>query len=286
LKNLLAGSEKAMEVIAKNSRLFRDYSLDPLDKSGSAAARLLESNLDEVICGLADAHAWIAGELAYGPCDELKAAATVLVKSIQLIVPCRFDHGIVSGVRAHKLDGNATIIDLPCALATVAEIVMAGVDDRETSFRPRENDNHYPDGTRLLPAPPEFGIGTTREECEAIRESLERKFNPAGWRHLRERVDDYMITRFIDKTFGKTREAKVRTAAIELANQSGRNSSFYLIYRLPSDEQSRREMIDGLRELKKDYPALVLLGLTDDPDFENQERTQFGRFRNLLPKRS
>jgi hypothetical protein len=95
-----------------------------------------------------------------------------------------------------------------------------------------------------------------------------------------------MYRRFVDAggAVDQQREARIGNAAIELKNQSTR-SSYYLLYRLPADEAARRELEEGLRGLKRDYPPLIILGLTRDPDVETRERTDFGPFSLMLPIR-
>lgn len=285
LCGLLRSSPMALDTIEQRSSLLRNARLDPANRAGSAAARIMELGLEDVIRGFADAHAWLLEELEYAQDDGMLRARDVLVKAIQLIAPCLFDHGVVNGMRAQRLAGqDAAILAVPCVLATVAEIVMAGMEDRPTSFRPRENEQHYAEGTHLLPSAPESGIGGGAREREAVRESLRRKFSVGGWRELRGRVDDYLFTRFVDGPARQDARQNIERTAAELA-VSARRHSYYMIYRLPEDEASRRELEDGLRELKRDYPALVVLGLTDEHEIEVRERTLFGPLRNMLPRR-
>jgi hypothetical protein len=51
-------------------------------------------------------------------------------------------------------------------------------------------------------------------------------------------------------------------------------------------KRARRELQDGLCQLKKDYPALIFLGLTDDFDVEVAERDVYGLLRLMLGRKS
>jgi hypothetical protein len=236
--------------------------------------------------GLSDAHDAIVDELRYQDSSDLTAAAEILADALQLAVPYLFDSGVASGLRAHMLDPQAAILEIPCALSTVAEVVMAAVEDRETRFLPPESDGQYPDGTRLLPHPPESGIGSSKQDSEAIRQALTGKFQPGEWGTLRHTVDDYFFKAFVHARGGpdRTRQERIKMTSIEIENVSRRHR-YYMVYYLPKDDARRRELEDTIRQLKNDYPAIVFLALTDDFEIEQMERRTYGRFTHLLRRK-
>lgn len=209
------------------------------------------------------------------------------MKAAQLVAPCLYDEGAINAIGALRNDPDTAIVAVRCYFPTVAEIIMAGYDNRATDYLPRQSDVHHPEGKRLLAAPPEAGIAGLTAQRAAINDALIRKFSPGTWSKLRTQISDYMYRRFIDPSSAVEEKGKqrIREVAAELAVQSSRHS-YYLLYRLPDDEEARREMEEGLREIKRDYPSLVILGLSRDPETAIRERSDFGPFRLMLPLRS
>src|SRR5271166_515360 len=231
LVQTLKSSPRAIAAIADQSGLADDQAAPTNATEEAVAAQLLGCHLADAVAGIRKAYDFIEDERKYGESAELKDAAEVLSGAVQLVAPCLYDDGVVAAIRAHGRDQDVTIFEVPCFFPTVAEIVMAGVDNRATEFLPRESEIHYPEGRRQLPAPPETGIGEVAKQSEAIREGLTRKFSPGGWRSLRPQIDDYVYRRFVDAggAVDQQREARIRNSAIELKNQSSR-SSYYLLY--------------------------------------------------------
>jgi hypothetical protein len=285
LVQILTSSARAIAAIVYENGLVDAQGASVQPTADAVATQLLRCHLADAVAAIRKAYDFIEREREYAESAELKGATEALSRAVQLVAPCLYDDGVVGAIRANRADQDITIFEVPCFFPTVAEIVMAGVDNRATEFLPRESEIHYPDGRRQLPAPPEAGIGGAREQQEAIREALTRKFSPGGWGGLRRQIDDYLYQRFVQGAVDRAEEVRIRNAAIELKNQSTR-SSYYLLYRLPADEQARRELEEGLRGLKRDYPALIILGLTGGAEVETRDREEFGPFRSMLPMRS
>ena len=270
-----------VEMIAERSGLFNTASKPTAE---DVVTRLLTCSLRDVIAGLAKVSDWIRDERQFNPSDDLAKVAEIIEVMIRGIAPALFDEGIINRVRAHKHDVSLTICEIPCRLHTVAEIVMAGVDNRSAEYYPRQDDTQYPHGTRHLPPPPECGIAGAEQQRQAIRDMAIRKFVPGGWGTIRREIDDYMIKR-VDPALltDRTYEDKVKFAASELRNLS-RQHSYYLLYKLPADALARRKMEEGLRELRRDFRPLVLLALTDSADVISREIDEFAPFRDVLRK--
>jgi len=222
LVQILTPSSRAITAIVDESGLASDRGGGPGQaRAESVATQLLGCHLADAVAGIRKAHDAIETDRSYGDTAELKGAAEVLSRAVQLVAPCFYDDGVVGAIRAHRGDHEITIFEVPCFFPTVAEIVMAGVDNRATEFLPRESEIHYPDGRRQLPAPPEAGIGGAAEQHQAIRDAPTRKFSPEGWSGLRGRIDDYMYRRFVDAggAVDQQSEARIRNAATELRNR-------------------------------------------------------------------
>ena len=221
LVQILTPSSRAITAIVDESGLADDQGGPAQATAESAATQLLGCNLADAVTGIRKAHDAIETDRSYGETAELKGAAEVLSRAVQLVAPCLYDDGVVGAIRAYRRDQEITIFEVPCFFSTVAEIVMAGVDNRATEFLPRQSEIHYPDGKWQLPAPPEFGIGGAAEQHQAIRDAPTRKFSPEGWSGLRGRIDDYMYRRFVDAggAVDQQSEARIRNAATELRNR-------------------------------------------------------------------
>jgi hypothetical protein len=123
----------------------------------------------------------------------------------------------------------------------VAEIFMAGADDRRARFRPCEHDHEFPPGVLSLAHPPHAGLGGDRR-YEAMRLGLSGKLSVGEWEANSQLVDDVLIERFVATTGSAdlTKEQKVAAAAIQLESVS-RRGRYYLTCRLPMNDKARGE---------------------------------------------
>jgi len=277
----LGKSPKAIESIRETGGVAEAMTAEAL------AACLLDMTDPEQVAGvLHDAYDALETECEVTDTPELRTALAAIEEAVQYVVPCQCDIGVVETIRTNALVG-ATLVEIDCALAMVAEIFMAGAESRRTQFRPREHENDFPEGQRQLPEPPHAGIKGQDRRRDDIREGLTRKYQVGTWNQTRNQIDDLLIERFA-ATSGpseKTREQSIKAAAIQLRSVS-RRGHYYLISRLPANESARAELLSGLNALAFDYPALVILLLLGDGDVENQERVRFGHLQQMLPKRT
>lgn len=282
LARIFAASPRAVAAVASRGGLPENAGAGQPD-AATTASGLLGCSLVAAVACIQKAYDAIEIERNDGEIAELKGAAETLGKAAQLLVPCLYDDGLVNGIRALRKDGDVGIVELPCFFPTVAEIVMAAIDNRATEYLPRKSETHFPEGKWHLPVPPELGIASAVAQRAAIEESLIRKFTLGGWTSLHKQIDDYFY-QFVDRSHAVERSDADRVRAVnsELTLLS-RSHSYYLLYKLPADPQARSEMEAGLRELKSIYPWLFVLGLTDDPNMEIHERDTFGPFRMMLP---
>jgi hypothetical protein len=252
-----------------------DNSADPAER---IAKRLLNAAVEDAIRACKSAHK------ALGPGSAQSAISAV----IQVIVPAIYDLGTVEAYRAPRA-GAAALFSLPAANATVAEIIMAGVDRRETLYCPREREDHFPKGRLSLPEPPEGGFDEDGSNAvEALAKHLGDKF---CWRQaddLLRAVDDFVAKRFSGAaSSGASKEHRMQAAAWEIEYQATENGrTHYLLLVPPDDEEGRAKMEIMSGELRKRYPGLAVIAL-DPKGLGAASQFQLLRpFIDLLPMKS
>ncbi len=178
LAKMLGGSREAVVALSEQKPLGIGDEMVGLDDGQRAnwlAGRLLQTDIRTVISTLRAAHRSLCEEDS-DRADPSRRAADILVKVSQVIVPALYDYGIVHWVGSHREDGSAALVPLPVSTITVAEIIMAAVDGRETKYYPRQHEEDQPLAELNLPYPPECGIFANLEKTtQAAHEHLRRK---------------------------------------------------------------------------------------------------------------
>jgi hypothetical protein len=293
LAGILQKSPFAISALEENGNLLDGAKLDPRNKAGNAARRLLDVvsrlPLADIIQSFRDARNWAMNRKGYKEDSEPIIAVSVLEEAVQWIVPYRFNREATSRLRAYMRDPQAVVLDVPCCLSTVMEVAVASAENRKTEFIPRGRQYHYPDGKRLIAHPPECGIGALEKENEARQEFLVEKFRPGGAEkpspsQLRHTFEDQLISMFVEQPHSivRSRESQLRYAAIEFDN-AAKVHRFYTIIDVPKDDAARRAQEDRLRKTKDVFSKLLILGRAGDEDIEANERSVFGPFRDMLP---
>lgn len=208
--------------------------------------------------------------------------AGVVAKLVQFLLPAIYDQGVITAVRSRKYDIDAVLLELPASIRTVAEVIMAGVDRRETRYRRYSNDQEgLPEGIYSLPAPPESGFDSSGA---AFQSNLHRHFkNQYGLTNtdpLRGEWDAYMIRRFrmSERERSRTQEIKDIADRLDFLARK-RGTTYYFLTDPPADEQARDAHRRFIGALKKDYPAVVFLQLNDNWEMErNEKKTLYGFF--------
>jgi hypothetical protein len=146
-----------------------------------------------------------------------------------------------------------------------------------------------PRGERNRPAPPIGGIDDDRAKLSSLRSDLDGKLAAGMWQPVRGRIDDFMFERLVETSAALPMNSaqKVSWAATQLDRISadGRGR-YYITCRLPADPKAREEVKNGLKELSRDYPSLVILKLTGDADIQIKELETFGDLSNMLPTKT
>lgn len=288
LANLLGCSAAATDSLVEQLGIEDDLlGLDDRQKGHQLAERLLETDVRIAINALRAAHR--ALQANDGGVSEQNAPAAVLVKIAQLIVPALYDYGTVKWVGGQRGGGGAALVPLPAGIKTVAEIIMAGVDGRETRFRPREHEEEPPEGELSLPHPPECGIFHSIERARtAAHDHLSQKFCLDEVKNFRRRIDDGLFASYKPgpgEPEIKLAEQRIRAIANQLRRtQQDNGETFYMVFYLPEDEAERNAMLTLIQSLKEDYgEAILFLGLNPDFEQREQEKDLFYPFYRMLP---
>lgn len=294
LARMLVGSREVVDALSEQKQLgIRDemVGLDDGQRANWLAGRLLQTDIRTVISTLRAAHRWLCGEGGdhSGPSGR---AADILVKVSQVIVPALYDYGVVHWVGSHRGDGSAALVPLPVSTITVAEIIMAGVDGRETRYYPRRHDEDQPVGELNLPHPPECGIFANLDKTTAAEhEHLCRKLClEEDATKFRRQIDDGLFALY--KPGPGEPEIKLPRQRIQaITNQLRRTQrdkgvTFYMVFRLPDDEDEKNAMLNMIQSLKGDYKeAILFLGLNYSFDQQEEEKDLFYPFYRMLPMR-
>ncbi|MBF0614463.1 MAG: hypothetical protein G8237_04120 [Magnetococcales bacterium] len=124
--------------------------------------------------------------------DVSKVASQILC----LMVPIRLPHQDLHDVRAQMADPEKVLIALNTASKTVAEFIMAGVMEREASFRQSAGDTHA-SGRTAVPLGPESG---RVDIVDVFFSSIEDQ--------MIEEILDNNIRNIVDKMTGLDKEGK------------------------------------------------------------------------------
>jgi hypothetical protein len=256
------------------------------DKAEILARALLITPLDEVINALGEARLTLNERIETGDDAEVVEATTaldVLAEASHAVMPFLFDFGVVRDAR-DKVAKGLELIDLPAGIDTVAELVMASVDERKAEFRERR----FPDdatGKRALPAPPEGG----RDDrvSKAFMDYMRGKFSHDQLPAFRKAIDDY-LARFLQTSPippGGDPKAHTQLVADEYERERIRNRGkrYYFIFRVPEEEHARRALANMIEELRKTYPAVACVGLSTRAEQINKDRWRFFHYVDLIP---
>ncbi|MBF0631366.1 MAG: hypothetical protein HQL89_10305 [Magnetococcales bacterium] len=192
--------------------------------------------------------------------------ADVLYDVFMLLLPALYDHGVIEGVRIDKKKNKALLVDVPAFHATVAEIVMAGVDSRETRFRPRERETQFPKGVLQLPDAPDSGFGSQDKFINDLNHHLVNKFYDE---EPGEQVRDlYEKLPVVLDYLKDERDAGKRTS--------------YLAFLMPSDSNKQTEIRKMMEYISEKYP-IACLALNDDIQLKKFEVGQYNSVRRMVP---
>lgn len=256
------------------------------DKAEILASALLMTPLDEVINALGEARLTLNERIETGDDAEVveaTAALDVLAEASHAVMPFLFDFGVVRKAR-EKLANGLELIDLPAGIDTVAELVMASVDERKAEFRERRFRDDAT-GKRALPAPPEGGRDDKAREH--FMDYMKGKFSHADVSTFRRAIDDY-LAKFLQTSpvpSGGDPSARIKLVADEYERERIRSGGkrYYFIFRVPEEENVRRALASMINDLRITYPAVACVGLSTRAEQINQDRWRFFHYVDLIP---
>lgn len=254
---------------------------DSKDWSGAIADKLLESEIDEAIQTVYQAYTRLGQRCRI----EDRAA---LCEIMGLILPVRYDEGVIDCARARCAMPEAVFLELPAGIETVAEVIMAGIYGRPARFKPLQDRDTFPEGADALSEPPESGF-------DSDGSAYERNVHA----HLCNRLlagDESSFDTFLANTFIKeaptyradgVKESELAgMVADELEDRATRhNRHFYFVFKLPGRNAERPAKLVAVENLKSRYRPLdfIILGCAGDGRIIRQERKRFGILREILP---
>jgi hypothetical protein len=218
-----------------------------------------------------------------------KEAREAIAIAVQWLVPLLSEGHINVQALRDTLDSPLKIIDLPCAITSVAEIYIAAVERRTTAFWPREGQADWPQGKRHLPwrDPPFEGMVQLAKDRHAIQDMFSEKLamGAVGPDVARTHLDDFMIKTLTPHAgLPGDRDRRKKFAARELESQARRNPRRYLVCRIPLDDQVKRAAIEiTLTEIARDYPALIIARLYEGNGAPEARDEEFWDFKDILP---
>ena len=304
IESKLAASQSALQAMI-------DANPTPDIPQGPAAAatlieRLVETDWRTVIRWLRSAYDDIEAEResaidpeALSMAGTLADASATLAAIAQILIPHLYDANVIQQIVGSRRDGNASVWLVECHIETVGEIIMASVDRRATAFRHRVASKEYPRGRYQLPLPPESGIDDENDTVVQVQRMLNGLFSHDEWSRLRDLIDDFLEREFVhsatllagrnvnpgrdENSANGDRARRVKTIAQELVNATSSRKTYYLIYKVPSDENAARVLKDGFDRMKTEYRAIEILAFSGDDDVKNLEQEFFGPFVWMLP---
>jgi len=208
--------------------------------------------------------AWMTGLLAL----EKKESARTVKRFVYFILPIVFDQEVIDTISSKS---QYEVCTVPVATTTVAEIVMAGVDGRPAQYILQEDlhaelcgENNL---TNHLKHPPNLGMSGVSQHVKVVADHL---------------VNEYCGIKDLAKRKTITSERLIQRAAGELQRLSKYSSrTLYCVYQLPEDTENRQHCILLLEALKKDFPSLIMMELSDDEAVEDDEYETYHLLRKI-----
>ena len=182
-----------------------------------------------------------------------KHSLGILQQVFNVMLPMLYDQDIVNSVHSELM--NSTFVRLPVTTKTVAEIVMAAVGRRPTSYRDPIDGSNWPVGHQLIEAPPEMGFSNPQQGMVAA-------------------FDQFLIEKYVRFEDRKasikiTRELINDELAFIAEERGGEDSHRHYLILEPKAIGEQMEQIDTLRSV---YPQIAFVALQGDPSLRPHER--------------
>ena len=256
----LLQSKAAMEAL--NMR----PSADPADREKRAAdvadalIKTAKEDIGAFLKKAKEAHKKLSGR---GQHSDISAVRDI----VHRIVPRLSNEATINWMRIRRSDVGYAILLIPAAKATVAEIIMAGADDRSLHFKLRKSRDEWPEGEFVLPLPPESGRQHVSQDYQKY-------------------IEDHLIQKYQkkDKELGISRKDLIKAVSRTLSVRSEEdNETWYAILKLPDDLKERQLAEEPIRALKQQFPAIVFLELNRDGEIFDREESLYYPLRDIQP---
>ena len=196
------------------------------------------------------------------------AVAHATRQLVYYLLPFVFDQRIIKSINSRSKFGICTV---PVATTTVAEIIMAGVDNRAVEYVFQENLHEELCGENNIKSQiehsPNLGICADSDHVNAATDHL---------------INAYCGIKELTKRDKMGRERLIKRAAGELQRLSDYLSkTLYCIYELPEEPSDREHCIQLLKGLKENFPSLVLMEISSAEANEDEEYETYFLLRKI-----
>jgi hypothetical protein len=288
-------SKKVTELLARSKTLMRELATqtdipdqtwilveDAKQSATGLAGVLLGMDLPPVLEACDNLHWQFVDE-------DKREEARLISQLTLLLLPALYDFAVVETVRGDRFNIARAIIQVPAALRTVAEIIMAGVDRRamQVHYDPHE---YFQRGTQCLPKRPEAGADESgdqsrRDFLEQITQLLTPEFDPEFMDNFRAHIVQHFAHKEPGREYSPALKTEIKSAAIILRRLAERHhQTYYYVFDMPPDPAGRQTAERVIAQLKADFPAIVFLTLTSDEGLELQEQELFAPLPDMFSR--
>jgi len=255
LENLLKGSEKLSNVLGNLLSI-------------SNAVHRLDEIVKTLVNLRVDEFEWKMADTISGIENPQESDWKTLEMFLNLLLPIIYDITAIHSV--HDNLGKGSLLRVPVATRTVAELLMAAVQRRAAAFRKPISGDEWPVGETLLEKNPESGFS-----------------NPE--KSFIELFDQMMNEKFVSvEDLGKPPQVLRILVNQELAYRARRKGGDELTYKhyyicSPKEAETVGEQFNQLKEF---YPQVIFVVLADDPMLIPEERKIGRPIREILAARN
>lgn len=164
-----------------------------------------------------------------------------------------------------------TMLTMPAACPTVAEVLMANREGRRTRFETISNSADYPVGESKLDEKKltlriEAGINPGPSDLDAAIEFLKQDCNLVSADDLRDDHTKEFYIKLLQSAFRRLQE---------------KNRSYYFALRLPTKKDELNRWANLVRELKSLFPGLTFIRLSNDETMLLDERDKYAPLQQI-----
>jgi len=186
---------------------------------------------------------------------------------LNILLPAVFNHRLIAQMRNQKNSFAPFVPDPQIATETAAEIIMAGVDDRSTIFKPLQQEYELPEG--------EFN------HCKEL--SPESGFQRNYKESYIQNFHTHMTNTFAPGQKSQTIAAlRVKHLATRNYGEYDEKQTQYYTFKMPNNSDDKTLFIEVIKELQRKYPYLMFINLDQDDNKYSDEFEQMFRVGDML----